>query len=64
MANYIEVSEETLRIAANIAGPNSSFQEVLFLGEDYKKVGLTPKYMADDSLKIIYVTTEEHKNFH
>ena len=60
----IEISEETLRIAANLAGPNSTFTQVLSLGEDYRKAGLTPKYLADDETKVIYITTEEHKNFH
>lgn len=60
----IEIDEETLKIAANLAGPNNNFAKILSLGEDYRRAGLTPKYLADDDTKIVYITTEEHKNFH
>ncbi len=54
----IVVSENMLKDAAFICGPESSFIEVLTKGEQFKKAGLTPLYIFDNVLGTVQVTVE------
>lgn len=57
-----EVSEDTIRQAAEIIGPDSNFHVALRLGEEYRQAGLNPLYYTDDEEKMLFVTTEEKMN--
>lgn len=59
---YQTISEETLRQAAEIMGPDSNFHVALKWGEEYRQAGLKPVYYTDDTDKIVFVTTEEKMN--
>jgi len=59
---YQTISEETLRQAAEIMGPESSFHTALKWGEEYRQAGLNPVYYTDDADKMVFVTTEEKMN--
>lgn len=54
-----EISEELIRQAADIMGPESNFHTALRWGEDYRLAGLNPVYYTDDEERKIYVTTKE-----
>lgn len=56
---YNTISEEVLRQAADIMGPESNFHIILEYGKNYREAGLNPVYYTDDLEKIVYVTTEE-----
>ena len=56
---YQTISEETLRHAAEIMGPDSNFHVALKWGNDYRQAGLSPVYYTDDEEKMVFVTTEE-----
>lgn len=56
---YQTISEETLRQAAEIMGPDSNFHVALKWGNDYRQAGLSPVYYTDDEEKMVFVTTEE-----
>lgn len=56
----IVVSEEMLKDAAFICGPESTFLDVLTKGEQFKQAGLTPLYIFDDVLGIVQVTVENN----
>lgn len=57
--NYKTISEEILRQAAEIMGPDSNFHTALKWGDDYRQAGMNPVYYTDDTEKKIFVTTEE-----
>lgn len=57
-----EVSEEIIKQASEMAGPNNNFLLALQWGEDYRMAGLTPVYYTDEEEKMIFVTTEEKMN--
>ena len=57
--NYKTISEDIIRQAAEIIGPESNFHKALKWGEDYRQAGLNPIYYTDDTERIVYVTTEE-----
>lgn len=59
---YQTISEETLRQAAEIMGPDSNFHIALKWGEEYRQAGLKPIYYTDDADKMVFVTTEEKMN--
>ena len=59
---YQTISEETLRQAAEIMGPDSNFHVALKWGNDYRQAGLNPVYYTDDEEKMVFVTTEEKMN--
>lgn len=59
---YQTISEETLRQAAEIMGPDSNFHVALKWGNDYRQAGLSPVYYTDDEEKMVFVTTEEKMN--
>lgn len=59
---YQTISEETLRQAAEIMGPDSNFHVALKWGEEYRQAGLKPIYYTDDADKMVFVTTEEKMN--
>lgn len=59
---YQTISEETLRQAAEIMGPDSNFHVALKWGEEYRQAGLKPVYYTDDADKMVFVTTEEKMN--
>lgn len=54
-----ELSEEVLKQAAELSGPDSNFHKILMQGLDIAKTGLTPVYFYDDVLGAIEITTEE-----
>lgn len=56
------LSEEILREAAMIAGPESNFHKILMQGLDIKKTGLTPVYIYYDDVGAVEITTEEKIN--
>lgn len=56
------VSEEILKEAAMIAGPNSNFHRILMQGLDIKNTGLTPVYYYYEAIGAIEITTEEKVN--
>ena len=56
------ISEEILKEAALVSGPNSNFHKILMQGLDITKLGLTPVYIYYDDVGAIEVTTEEKVN--
>lgn len=60
--SYQTISEEIIKQAAEIMGPDSNFHTALKWGEEYRQAGLNPVYYTDDSEKIVFVTTEEKMN--
>ena len=56
---YQTISEEIIRQAAELSGPNSNFHIALKYAEDYRQAGLSPVYYTDDEEKMVFVTTEE-----
>lgn len=54
-----ELSEEILKQAAELSGPDSNFHKILMQGLDIAKTGLTPIYFYDDELGAIEITTIE-----
>jgi hypothetical protein len=59
---YQTISEEIIKQAAEISGPESNFHIALKYAEDYRQAGLSPVYYTDDSERMIFVTTEEKMN--
>ncbi len=59
---YQTISEEIIRQAAEIMGPESNFHVALKWAEEYRQAGLNPVYYTDDAEKIVFVTTEEKMN--
>ncbi len=59
---YQPISEEIIRQAAEIMGPDSNFHVALKWAEEYRQAGLNPVYYTDDEDKIVFVTTEEKMN--
>lgn len=57
--SYQTISEEILKQAAEIMGPDSNFHTALKWGEEYRQAGLNPVYYTVDSDKMVFVTTEE-----
>lgn len=57
-----EVSEDLIKQAAELMGPDSNFHTALQWGEDYRLAGLNPVYYMDDEERKIFVTTEEKMN--
>ena len=60
--SYQTISEETLRQAAEIMGPDSNCHVALKWGNDYRQAGLNPVYYTDDADRMVFVTTEEKMN--
>ena len=56
---YKTISEDTLKQAADIIGPDSNFHLALKWGNDYRQAGLNPVYYTDAEEKMVFVTTEE-----
>ena len=56
------ISEEILKEAALVSGPNSNFHKILMQGLDITKLGLTPVYIYYDDVGAIEVTTEDKVN--
>ena len=59
---YQTISEDIIRQAAEIMGPDSNFHVALKWAEEYRQAGLNPVYYTDDSERMIFVTTEEKMN--
>jgi hypothetical protein len=59
---YQTISEDIIRQAAEIMGPDSNFHVALKWAEEYRQAGLNPVYYTDDEDKIVFVTTEEKMN--
>jgi hypothetical protein len=59
---YQTISEEIIKQAAELSGPDSNFHLALKYAEDYRQAGLNPVYYTDDSERMIFVTTEEKMN--
>lgn len=59
---YQTISEDIIRQAAEIMGPDSNFHVALKWGEEYRQAGMNPVYYTDDSEKMVFVTTEEKMN--
>ena len=59
---YQTISEEILKQAAEIMGPESNFNTALKWGEEYRQAGLNPVYYTDDTERVVFVTTEEKMN--
>ena len=59
---YQTVSEEIIKQAAELSGPNSSFHTALKYADDYRQAGLNPVYYTDHEEKMVFVTTEEKMN--
>jgi hypothetical protein len=57
-----EISESTIRQAAELLGPGNNFYTALQIAEDYRQAGLNPVYYMDDDERKIFVTTEEKMN--
>ena len=60
--SYQTISEDILKQAAEIMGPESNFHTALKWGEEYRQAGLNPVYYTDDADKMVFVTTEEKMN--
>ena len=60
--NYKTISEDLLKQAAEIMGPDSNFHIALKWGNDYREAGMNPVYYTSDDEHIVYVTTEEKMN--
>ena len=56
---YKTISEEILKQAAEIMGPDSNFFSALKWGDDYRQAGMNPVYYTNDEERMVYVTTEE-----
>jgi hypothetical protein len=56
------ISEEILKEASLLLGPDSSFHKILMQGLDISKLGLTPVYIYYDDVGALEVTTEEKVN--
>lgn len=56
---YKTISEEIIRQAADIIGPESNFHLALKYADDYRQAGLNPVYYTDDEERMVFVTTEE-----
>lgn len=59
---YKTVSEELIRQAAEMAGPESNFYTALKYADDYRQAGMVPVYYTDDEERMLFVTTEEKMN--
>jgi hypothetical protein len=59
---YQTISEDIIRQAAEIMGPDSNFHVALKWAEEYRQAGLNPVYYTDDEDKTVFVTTEEKMN--
>jgi hypothetical protein len=59
---YQTISEEIIKQAAELSGPDSNFHIAIKYAEDYRQAGLNPVYYTDDSERMIFVTTEEKMN--
>jgi hypothetical protein len=59
---YQTISEEIIKQAAELSGPDSNFHIAIKYAEDYRQAGLSPVYYTDDSERMIFVTTEEKMN--
>lgn len=59
---YQTISEDIIRQAAELSGPDSNFHIALKYAEDYRQAGLNPVYYTDDEERIVFVTTEEKMN--
>jgi hypothetical protein len=53
------IEETIVRKAAAKSGPGSTFHKILNDGAKFSKAGLTPKYIYDNILEMIEVTTDE-----
>jgi len=59
---YQTISEEIIKQAAELSGPDSNFHIAIKYAEDYRQAVLNPVYYTDDSERMIFVTTEEKMN--
>ncbi len=59
---YKTISEDIIRQAAEIIGPDSNFHVALKWADDYRQAGLNPVYYTDEDEKMVFVTTEEKMN--
>jgi len=59
---YQTISEEIIKQAAELSGPDSNFHIAIKYAEDYRQAGLNPVYYTDDEEKMVFVTTEEKMN--
>ena len=59
---YKTVSEETIRQAAELSGPNNSFLTAIKYADEYRMAGMSPVFYTDEEEKTVYVTTEEKMN--
>jgi hypothetical protein len=59
---YQTISEEIIRQAAELSGPESNFHTALKYADDYRQAGLNPVYYTDDEERMVFVTTEEKMN--
>lgn len=60
--SYKTISEDIIRQAAEIIGPDSNFHTALKWADDYRQAGLNPVYYTDEDEKMVFVTTEEKMN--
>lgn len=60
--SYQTISEEIIKQAAELSGPDSNFHIALKYAEDYRQAGLNPVYYTDDEERVVFVTTEEKMN--
>lgn len=56
---YQTISEEIIKQAAELSGPDSNFHIALKYADDYRQAGLNPVYYTDDEERMVFVTTEE-----
>jgi len=59
---YQTISEDIIRQAAELSGPDSNFHIALKWAEDYRQAGLNPVYYTDEDERMVFVTTEEKMN--
>lgn len=59
---YQTISEEIIKQAAELSGPESNFHIAIKYAEDYRQAGLNPVYYTDDEERMVFVTTEEKMN--
>ena len=59
---YKTISEEIIRQAAELTGPDSNLHIALQWADDYRQAGLNPMFYTDDDEKMVFVTTEEKMN--
>lgn len=59
---YQTISEDIIRQAAELSGPDSNFHIALKWAEDYRQAGLNPVYYTDEEERMVFVTTEEKMN--